>query len=324
MSKTIADYGAANSIDGANDFLLIEPSGNTLYKRISRNVLLGITSQPLGLSDSQSPTNKTFDSTNTYTIKDGSLTLQNTASPTKQATLSLASITAGQTRVITVPDANLTMVGTATTQTLTNKTLTSPTITGGTMDNTTVTVDSISGHTTPTTVTVANLQIANGVLNSANAVTATSIAAGAIQPQALIAGTGSGWSWQSWTPVWVNMVVSSSTVTAKYVQIGKAVVFRIAVVLGGGNAPTGGVTFTLPVTSVSYAGTSTIPLIANAVFYVTNSYSGFAAWATTTTAKLVCLNASATYLTEADISATIPGAFTNGSEIHIEGLYEGA
>lgn len=42
---------------------------------------------------------------------------------TKRASLSLAGITAGQDRVITIPDSNLTVVGTATQQTLTNKTI---------------------------------------------------------------------------------------------------------------------------------------------------------------------------------------------------------
>lgn len=161
MSKTINDYTAAVSIDATADFLLLYQSA--VYKKINRNVFLGLASAPLGTTDSQSPTNKTFDSTNAFTIKDGSLTLQNTASATKQAIFSLASITAGQTRTITVPDASLTMVGTATTQTLTNKTITSPTITGGTIDNSVVTVDTISGHTTPNTMTVAGISISNSV-----------------------------------------------------------------------------------------------------------------------------------------------------------------
>ncbi|MCE5306770.1 MAG: hypothetical protein LLG20_03935 [Acidobacteriales bacterium] len=45
---------------------------------------------------------------------------------TKKARLDCVSVTAGQTRVLTVPDADLTIVGTATAQTLTNKTLTTP------------------------------------------------------------------------------------------------------------------------------------------------------------------------------------------------------
>lgn len=48
-------------------------------------------------------------------------------------------------RVITFPDATTTVVGTDTTQTLTNKTLTSPTINGGTVSSATLTSPTISG-----------------------------------------------------------------------------------------------------------------------------------------------------------------------------------
>lgn len=254
MSQTIAGYTAAVSIDAANDFLLIEPSGNTVYKKISRNVLLGLASAPLGTTDSQSPTNKTFDVTNIYTTRDDRITLQNSADVTKQAKFSLSAITTGTTRTYTLPNATDTLAGIAATQTFTNKTLTSPSITGGTIDNSTITVDSISGHSTSTIVTVANMQISNGVINTANAVTATSIAAGAVQPQALVTGTGSGWAWSSWTPTWTGLTVGSATVSYKYIQIGKTVFFRFSVVLAADSSLSSALCLTLPVTAVSILG----------------------------------------------------------------------
>lgn len=311
-NKTIGDYTAANSIDAANDYLLIEPSGNTVYKKINRNVLLGLSSAPLGTTDSQSPTNKTFDNTNSLTIKDGSLTIQNSSSTTKQAIFSAASITAGQTRTFTFPDASGTLVTTAGTQTLTNKTITSPTLSGGTIDNSTITVDSIAGHTSSTLVTVANLQISNGVLNSANAVTATSVAAGAIQPQALTSGTGSGWSYQSWVPSWTNVTVGNGTVVAKYIQTGKQVTCRLSFIMGSTSAITGLITFSLPVTAVSY------PNIANGIDPLglaiildngVNSYPADVRILTTTTAILTVWNASSTYVFGANTSATVPITF---------------
>ncbi|MEN6533685.1 MAG: hypothetical protein ABFD89_08480 [Bryobacteraceae bacterium] len=54
------------------------------------------------------------------------VTVHDPDTATKKARLDCVGVTAGQTRVLTVPDADLTIVGTATTQTLTNKTLTSP------------------------------------------------------------------------------------------------------------------------------------------------------------------------------------------------------
>lgn len=329
MSKTIADYTAAVSIDAANDFLLIEPSGNTVYKRISRNVLLGLSSAPLGTTDSQSPTNKTFDNTNTVTLKDTLFTLQDDGDTSKQARFQLSGITTATTRTYTLPNASDTLAGIATTQTLTNKTITSPTITGGTIDNTTITVDSISGHTTSTLVTVANMQISNGVINTANAVTSTSIAAGAVQPQALVSGTGSGWSWQSWTPTWTNMSTGASTVSAKYIQVGKTVFYRIGVTFAGGNTPSGDVSFTLPVTSVTFPGSSTTQTMGQVNFYNTGVkvYDGTVVWGTTTTAFLRVLqnaDASGAYLNETTISAAIPFAWGNTHQLFCQGLYEAA
>lgn len=254
MSKTIADYTAAISIDGANDFLLIEPSGNTVYKKISRNVLLGLSSAPLGLTDSQSPTNKVFDNTNTITLKDTLFTLQDDGDTTKQARFQLSGITTATTRTYTLPNASSTLADIATVQTFTNKTLTSPAITGGTIDNATITVDSISGHSTSTIVTIANLQISNGVLNSANAVTATSIADGAIQPKALVTGTGSGWAWTSYTPTLTNITLGNGTVSTRYIQIGKTIFWRGEYVPGTTSSVTGTISMTIPVTARSDAG----------------------------------------------------------------------
>lgn len=326
MSKTIADYTAAVSIDAANDYLLIEPSGNTVYNKINRNVLLGLASAPLGTTDSQSPTNKTFDNTNVYTTKDANFTLQNSSSTTKQAKFSLASITAGQTRTLTVPDADLTIVGTATTQTLTNKTLTSPTISGGTIDNSTITVDSISGHSVATTVTVANLQIANGVLNSANAVTATSIAAGAIQPQALVSGTGSGWAWSSWSPTWTNLTKGNGTETAKYIQIGKAIFARYHLVFGTTSAISGDASFTLPVTSQSLPGGANLDPIGNVTMFNAGSTInfGYVSLGSTTSGVVRAYDASATYLKQANLSSTIPFTWATNYELAFNLVYEAA
>lgn len=70
----------------------------------------------------QTLTNKTI------TIADANLTIQDDGDATKQAKFQASGITAGQTRTFTLPDASTTVVGTDTTQTLTNKTLTTPVI----------------------------------------------------------------------------------------------------------------------------------------------------------------------------------------------------
>lgn len=322
-NKQINQYSAAVSIDASADYLLIDPGGTGNYNKINRNVLLGLTSAPLGTTDSQSPQNKTFDNTNSLTIKDGSLTIQNSSSTTKQAVFSAASITAGQTRTLTIPDVSGTLVLTAATQTLTNKTITSPTISGGTIDNTTITVDSISGHTSGTIVTVANLQISNGVLNSANAVTATSIAAGAVQPQALQSGTGTGWSWQSWTPTWTNLTAGNAVVTAKYVQTGKTVHYSIVITFGNISSMGTNPNFTLPVTSVSYPVQQPIGLAGMAVSSGGTLYPG-GAYSLTNTTGAIFTYADSAGVPVAGITSTTPFTWTNGSVLTVTGMYQAA
>jgi hypothetical protein len=83
---------------------------------------------------------------------------------------------------LTVPDANLTIVGTATTQTLTNKTLTAPTINNGSITGTTITTDAIVGQSASTTGTVYGVSVTTGTIGGAGlasgAVTFSKVATG--------------------------------------------------------------------------------------------------------------------------------------------------
>jgi hypothetical protein len=158
------------TIDPTADVLeIVDVSTNASYK-ITRNQLLGITGSPVGTSDAQNLGNKTIGNSCVITVKDGSLTIQNAADTTKQAMFSLSGITTGTTRTYTLPNYNATFASLAGVETLTNKTITAPAITGGTIDNTAITVDSISGHTSGSIVSVAGLSISSGVLNTDNSV----------------------------------------------------------------------------------------------------------------------------------------------------------
>lgn len=68
--------------------------------------------------------NKTLDNTNTITVRDANLTIQDNVDTTKQMRFELTNISTATTRTLSVPDANGEIVLTNATQTLSNKTLT--------------------------------------------------------------------------------------------------------------------------------------------------------------------------------------------------------
>lgn len=331
-TKQINAYTAATTIDASADYLLIDPASSGTYNKINRNTLMGITGAPIGTTDTQSLSNKTIGNTNTLTIKDANFTLQDDIDTTKQMAFQLSGITTGTTRTITVPDASLTMVGTATTQTLTNKTLTSPTITGGTYDNGTITVDSISGHTVATTVTVGNVQMANGVINTSGAVTATSIAAGAVQPQALVSGTGSGWTWSSFTPTLTNFTVGNGSMTGYYSQTGKIVCGHVDIKFGTTSTWTGNLLINYPVAASSHYDTvSYLSLqfpIGNTIAYDSSAvtqYYGTTVVYNTTAMGILVWNATGTNLsTQNAFSASQPFTWATNDILSIEFCYEAA
>lgn len=327
MSGKITQLTAIPAIDRTADVLeIVDVSADASYK-VTPNNLVGISGgSVVSTSDSQSLTNKTLDNTNTYTAKDTLFTLQDDGDTSKQAKFQLSGITTSTTRTYTFPDASTTLVGTGATQTLTNKTITSPAITGGTLDNTTVTVDSISGHTSASVVTIAGLQISAGVVGS-NGVATASIADAAVTPAKLVAGTGTGWAFQSWSPTWTNLTVGNGTVTAKYVQIGKTVVARIGIVFGSTSSISGSVTFTLPVTSVTY------PLTSSAIDYFggleildsgTTRFSGDFTINDTTHALVTVYNSASTYVTGTPLSSTIPMTWTTNDGFSGTLIYEAA
>ncbi len=324
-TKQIHQYTAAVTIDGAADFLLIDPGSTGTYNKINRNVLLGITSTPIGASDSQTLQNKTLDNTNIITVKDGSFTVQNTSDTTKRAVLSAAGITTGNTRTLTLPNRTDTLVTLAGTESLTNKTITSPTISGGTIDNAAITVDSISGHTVAANVTVGGVALNNGVVSTANSVTAVSIAAGGVQPQALVAGTGTGWAWTTFIPTFTGFTVGNGAQTGKYIQIGKTVFMKYHIIGGTTTIGASDTTFTLPVTAAPVASSNTeMPCLATTYDGSSNVFLGFVTVSTTTAGSLRMMGAGATYVNQVAISSTVPTGWGNAHEMAFMLIYEAA
>lgn len=83
------------------------------------------------VSDTQTISSKTLNNTNTAAFKDDQLTIEDPADATKKVRFDAGNVSAGQTRVMGVPNADTTLLGADTAQTVTNKD-----IDGGTASNT--------------------------------------------------------------------------------------------------------------------------------------------------------------------------------------------
>lgn len=320
--STIYDYDSALSIDGATHWLLIQPGDNSVdYKKINRETFLGVTGQPADISTTQNITNKTLDNTNIITSRDDRFTLQDSGDVTRQATFQLSGITAGQTRVMTLPDASTTLVGTGTTQTLTNKTLTSPVVTGGSITNSTISVDAISEYTSANGVTVDGLSIKDGKLNTNNSVVTANVTDSAITPAKLLAGTGSSWVWQSYVPTTTNL--TNATVTATWCQIGKTVFYQIRAIATGATPIGGAVTFTLPTASTSFRSTANTGIIGWADFLDsgTANYAGIVRQNSTTVIGVFAYGANGVHTT---LSSSVPFTWAVNDQINVVGMYEAA
>lgn len=314
-NSTIEGLPTVASVDRTADKVPIWDASATLTGEATINSTLGFSGgNPVSTTDTQSLTNKTLDNTNTITVKDANLTLQDDADTTKIAKFQLSGITTGTTRTYTLPNASSTLADIATAQTLTNKTLTSPTINTPTITNPTLQTDAISEFTAAAGVTIDGMLIKDNTVGP-----------GTITPAGLVAGTGSTWAWQSYVPTFTNLSVGNGTLTAKYGQRGKDVSVRLSLVFGTTTAISGDVTFSLPVTSVSYSGSPNLTPLGQVGLYdqsATRNFLGHIAWATTTTVKIVANAADVAYVYGFVLSAAAPYIWTTSDEINAQFTYE--
>ena len=147
-------YPTASTIDAVNDKLVIWTNSLSAVQNINRNTFLNLASQPVGLTDSQTLTNKTLTSP---TINGA--TLSGTLSGT---------YTIGGTPTFPSSVTQNTVV-----QTLTNKTLTSPTINSPTITNATISADTLTGYTTSNSGTIYGVPVTTGTISGTYLTSAT-------------------------------------------------------------------------------------------------------------------------------------------------------
>ena len=287
---TINSLPTASTIDATNDLLPIYTNSLTATQAISRNTYLNLSSQPVGLTDSQTLTNKTLTSP---TINGA--TLSGTLSGT---------YTIGGT-----PTYPSSVTQNTVSQTLTNKTLTSPTITSPTITNATLSADTITGFTTSNSGTIYGLGVVSGILTTANTVSNTALSN---------TGTfGSAWSYTSFTPTISNFTLGNATFTAKYGQIGKLVNFYITITLGTTSVVGTGPVLTLPVAkSTGQNGAIGMISYSNGTFVYNGVIGAFGV--------LLVYNSAATYTNQNSISATTPFTWAATNILTINGTYEAA
>lgn len=302
--------------DRTADLLEVYKNSGGVNSKSTVNNLLGITGAPVGTTDSQNITTKVLDNTNTVTLKDTLFTLQDDGDTTKQARFQLSGITTATTRTYTLPNASDTLVGQATTDTLTNKTLTSPTINTATISNPTLSVDSIAGFSSSTIASIAGLSVSSGVLNTNNSVKTSNIQDTAVTPAKLQAGSGTSWTWTTFTPSWTNYTRGNGTSSAAYTQIGKFVFGYVREHLGTTSVMGSAPYFAAPVSmsslynvvdnqSVGHAHLQPASLSVEG-YFITNN-------APASSLQMVYVGVSGAYTNIAGPTASTPGAWANNN-----------
>lgn len=164
---TINSLNPASSIDPVNDYVPIYTNSATATQGINRNIYLGLSSAPVGLTDSQTLTNKTLTNPNI-----NSAILSGTVSGT---------YTIGGTP--TFPSSVVLLTGTQTitgTKTFTAATLTAPTIT-----NASISTDALTGFTSTTSGALYGISVVSGVVTTANSIGSGANVTNGVQAAAL-------------------------------------------------------------------------------------------------------------------------------------------
>lgn len=323
----ISTLSPISGLDRTADLFEVADVSLGASKNVTINAALGILGAPVGTTDAQTLSSKTLSNTNSITVLASALTIQDPSDSSKQAQFVLSGITTGTTRSYTLPNASGTLMDLASAQTATNKTFTSAVLNTPTINNPSLNTDSISQFTPGNGVTVAGLNIKSGVLNANNSVITANITDAAITPAKLVAGSGTGWSWQTFVPAWTNLTPGNGTVTARYTQTGKQIWLQLTFVLGSTSSVGTNPGFTPPVAASSVYTTVSVNTICGYGYLGSASTAAQAAPFFNGSNALIDIGyyvPSATNNNLAATSATLPGSWTTGNYMTITCFYEAA
>jgi hypothetical protein len=225
MSDRITDLPVAATIDAVNDTFPIVTNSLNTTQQINRNTFLNLASQPVGLTDSQTMTNKTLTSP---TINGATLSGTLTGTYTIGGTPTFPSSVTQNTA----------------TQTLTNKTLTSPTINSPSITNATITADTLSGYTTSNSGSIYGMSVTGGVLASAalaGAVNTAALQSASVTPSKLSSASAQAFvatDESTTSTTYTDLATTTDTVTVTIGANGLALVLLYSGVYNSGTNDT--------------------------------------------------------------------------------------
>lgn len=128
-------------------------------------------------------------------------------------------------------------------------------------------------------------------------------------------------AWANYTPTWSNLNSATGTLNwAKYTRIGKTVHVAISFTFSGAAITAPVVDFSLPVARAA----TTQYLNGSAVFRDegVNTYFGVLAGISANDARIIAMVASTTYVSYADVSATVPFTWGASDVLYLNFTYE--
>lgn len=170
--------------------------------------------------------------------------------------------------------------------------------------------------------------VINGNIDATNladaSVTTSKHADSSVTPAKLLAGTGSSWAWQTWTPTLTNFTLGNGTLDAKYIQIGKTVFGRFVFTLGSTSTMSTDPNFTLPIAAAAGLGADTSTFSGHILDAGVNRFPLLAFLSTGTNVGLFVHNTAGTYAAQSAITSTVPMTWGTADKLCVCFTYEAA